>query len=453
MESSWRTELFVFVLGLLPAGGVASAQGVGASADLAGTVTDPSGGGLPNAKVTVMDTAKGGQRSVVTDEHGFYRLSGLAPGSYKVSVERSGFQTGIVSAVELSVGQTFILDLHLKLAGVQTQVEVTSQAPIVDTEQGGQANTFSQEYFAQLPIDRRDYLTFTLLAPGVSNSTRLASDQEFRVKQTPQSGLSFYGSNGRGNSVTVDGGEFNDDSGGVRPNLSQDAVQEFQINRSNYTAELGGAGGASINIVSKSGTNRVHGSLFGFFRNDVFDARDPFAFSQALQPGQTFNPLNDLKGAPIKDSLSRQQYGGTLGLPIKRDKSFLFVAFEGLRQDAQNAVPLLTNTNIFRPQTDLANNQETILAALAARGNAPLPAGVSCAGQTTFAACAVGLRTALTVSPTTGLSAAQKARNEFLNNQFERNGGPFPFTTREYQPPRRADHHFHTPTPVSPPHT
>ncbi len=441
MKSTLRAALFVFVLGLLPADRVVSAQGVGASADLAGTVTDPSGGGLPNAKVTVTDTAKGGQRSVVTDEHGSYRLSGLAPGSYKVSVERSGFQTGIVSAVELSVGQTFILDLHLKLAGVQTQVEVTSQAPIVDTEQGGQANTFSQEYLAQLPIDRRDYLTFTLLAPGVSNSTRLASDQEFRVKQTPQSGLSFYGSNGRGNSVTVDGGEFNDDSGGVRPNLSQDAVQEFQINRSNYTAELGGAGGASINIVSKSGTNRVHGSLFGFFRNDVFDARDPFAFSQALQPGQAFNPaVPDTQGQSVKNSLSRQQYGGTLGFPIKKDKTFLFVAFEGLRQDAQNAVPLLTNTSIFRPQTDASNNQAAILNGLAARGAAPVPCFP---GQLIpAAACAAALTSALTVSPTTGLSAGQIARNAFLNSQFETNGGVFPFNTRQYQTSGRFDHQF-----------
>src|SRR5512132_3755749 len=105
--------------------------------------------------------------------------------------------------------------------------------------------------------------------PGVSDSTRVASDLDFRVKQTPQSGLSFYGSNGRGNSVTVDGGEANDDAGGVRPTMSQDAIQEFQINRSNYSAELGGASGASINIVSKSGTNLLHGSFYGFFRDDI----------------------------------------------------------------------------------------------------------------------------------------------------------------------------------------
>src|SRR5260370_11030046 len=111
-----------------------------------------------------------------------------------------------------------------------------------------------------------------MLDPAFSNYTRLASDQDYRVKQTPQSGLSFYGSNGRGNSVTVDGGEVNDDAGGVRLKLSQDAVQEFQVNRSNYTAEVGGANGASINIVSKSGTNNLHGNAYVVFRFTGFDA-------------------------------------------------------------------------------------------------------------------------------------------------------------------------------------
>src|SRR4029077_14139787 len=136
---------------------------------------------------------------------------------------------------------------------------------------GSQADTLTQEEINNLPIGRRDYLTFTLLVPGVSNSTRLASDQDYRVKQTPQSGLSFYGSNGRGNSVTVDGGEANDDTGGVRLNGSEDTVEEFQIKRSNYSPELGSASGASINLVTRSGTNRVRGNLFGFFRNDALD--------------------------------------------------------------------------------------------------------------------------------------------------------------------------------------
>src|SRR5258708_36024705 len=210
MESFLRAVLFVFLVGHLPAGPIASAQGGGASADLTGTVTDPSGAGVPNAKVTAIDTAKGGQRSAETDEHGFYRLSGLAPAAYKLSVEHAGFQTEVVPSLTLTVGETSILDIHLKLAGLSGQIEVTSELPVVETERGSQANTLTQEDIAQLPIDRRDYLTFTLLTPGVSNSPRLASDQDFRVKSTPQSGLSFYGSNARGHSVTVDGPEAHD---------------------------------------------------------------------------------------------------------------------------------------------------------------------------------------------------------------------------------------------------
>src|SRR5262249_56599491 len=102
-----------------------------------------------------------------------------------------------------------------------------------DTERAGRAARINQQYISDLPIDRRDSLTFTLLAPGVSDSTRLAGDQDFRVKQTPQSGLSFYGSNGRGNSITVDGGETSGESGGGRPTVSQNAGQEVQINLSN----------------------------------------------------------------------------------------------------------------------------------------------------------------------------------------------------------------------------
>src|SRR5437763_3099597 len=266
-----------------------------------------------------MDPEKGVERSVTADEHGFYRVSGLAPTSYKVSVGYLGFQTEVATGVVLAVGQTLVFDFQLKLSGISSQVEVSSELPIVETERGSQSDTLTQDYIMDLPIDRRDYLTFTLLMPGVSNSTRLADDQDFRVKQTPQSGLSFYGSNGRGNSVTVDGGEANDDSGGVRLTISQDAVQEFQINRSNYNAELGGASGAAINIVSKTGTNDLHGSVYGFFRNDAMDARNPFAITQALAPGQAFNPASpDARGGPTKDSLTREQFGATLGFPLSK---------------------------------------------------------------------------------------------------------------------------------------
>jgi hypothetical protein len=231
-------------------------------------------------------------------------------------------------------------------------------------------------------------ITLRLLCsrPGVSDSTRLAGDQDFRVKQTPQSGLSFYGSNGRGNSITVDGGETSGDSGGVRLTVSQDDVQEFQINRSNYGADLGAATGASINIVTKSGTNTVHGTLYGFFRNDAMDARDPFAFSSALAPDPTFcsNFNTTSFGEPIKNSLSRQQYGGTIGFPIQKNKTFSFASFEGLRQNSQNSVPLLTESSIFAgpsatatsnpfPQSDPRYAQQAIVTALAQSTNPSVP--------------------------------------------------------------------------------
>jgi hypothetical protein len=300
------------------------AQGVGSSGAITGTVVDASGAVLPKVTVSIVDTETGLKRDVVTDGTGHYRLTGLAPSTYTVSASMSGFATEVRKSVALAIGQTIISDFIMRPSPVGTVVEVLSEPPTIETERGSEADRISQQYIADLPIDRRDYLTFTLLAPGVADSTRLAGDQDFRVKQTPQSGLSFYGSNGRGNSITVDGGETSGDSGGVRSTVSQDAVQEFQINRSNYAADLGNATGASVNIVTKSGSNTMRGSLYGFFRDDAMDARDPFAFSGALAPGAAFSTTS--VGNPIKNSLSRQQYGGTIGVPILKDRTFLFAA-------------------------------------------------------------------------------------------------------------------------------
>jgi hypothetical protein len=417
----------------------AHAQGVATSGEIRGTVSDPTGATVPKATVTVEDPEKGVRRTTVTETDGEYRLTGLPPSVYSVSVETAGFQKEIRKDVIVSIGQTLILDFHLQVASAMAQVEVTSELPVVETERGSQSDTLTQDFIANLPIDRRDYLTFTLLTPGVSNSTRLASDQDFRVKQTPQSGLSFYGSNGRGNSVTVDGGEANDDSGGVRLTLSQDAVQEFQVNRSNYSADLGGASGATINIVSKSGTNEVHGSLYGYFRNDAMDAADPFAITQALQPGQIFDPTQpDSVGHPTKNSLTREQFGGTVGFPIKKDKSFLFLAFEGLHQNSQSAVPILTSTDIFRPTAA----QQSIINGLAAE---PVTTLVTCFAnmpQIPAPFCAGALNSGLTVSQSTGLSAGQTALNGFLVNSLETNGGLFNYNTREYLMSGRFDHRF-----------
>ncbi len=431
---------------LLLVAGMAHAQGVGASGDIRGTITDPSGAVVSNATVDVVDAGKGTKRTATTDSSGQYQVTGLSPSVYTINVSHTGFTTEIQKNVTVTIGQTSVLDFHLKVSSVAESVEVTTEPPVVEVDRSHQANTINEQLIRDLPINRRDYLTFTLLAPGVSDSTRMAGDQDFRVKQTPQSGLSFYGSNGRGNSVTVDGGEANDDSGGVRLTLSQDAVQEFQINRSNYNAELGGASGAAINIVSKTGTNDVHGSVYGFFRNDVFDARNPFAVSQALQPGQAFNPANpDSQGQPVKDALSRQQFGATVGFPIKKDKTFLFAAFEALRQNAQNSVPLLTNTSIFRPDQPRTisfggaqlklNDQQSLINGLLNQPNNSVPC---LTGQPAIpsATCAAILQNILTVNP------AASPLSAFLVNQFENNGGVFPYRTREYQLSGRLDHQF-----------
>ena len=430
---------------LLLVSGMALAQGAGASGDIRGTVFDPSGAVMPNATVVATDVAKGIRHSTVSDANGAYQIRGLLPSTYDVSAQLQGFQTSIQKGVIVNVGQTVTLDFRMKVTQVAESVEVTTEPPVVDTERGHQAETITQEYIQDLPINRRDYLTFTLLAPGVSDSTRMANDQDFRVKQTPQSGLSFYGSNGRGNSVTVDGGEANDDSGGVRLTLSQDAVQEFQINRSNYGAELGGASGASINIVSKSGTNNPHGTVYGFFRNDVFDAANPFAFTQALAAGQIFNPAQpDLHGVPTKDTLTREQFGGSVGFPIVKDKTFGFVAAEGLNQNAQNAVPLVTNTSVFRPDNGQfsGNNQQAILTDLANLPGNPL---VPCISHNNppapptmlpAATCAGVLTQVLTLNPGTS------PLSQFLINQFETNGGLFKYRTKEYFISGRIDHQF-----------
>ncbi len=437
---SWmRSAACVFAFFFL-ASSLVHAQGVGTSGDIAGTVTDSAGGVVVRATVEVVDSQTGLRRTTTTDGAGRFRVTGLSPATYDVSAQMSGFATSIRKSLPVAIGQTVVSDFKLTVSKVATVVEVTDAPPVVETERGSQADRISQEYIADLPVDRRDYLTFTLLAPGVSDSTRLAGDQDFRVKQTPQTGLSFYGSNGRGNSITVDGGETSGDSGGVRLTVSQDVVQEFQINRSNYAADLGGATGASINIVTKSGTNGMHGSLYGFFRDDALDAANPFSFSQALQPGQTFDPSNpDSVGSPIKDSLTRQQFGGTIGGPIQKDRTFLFAGFEGLRQDAQNAVPLLTNTDIFRPTAA----QDAIIANLATSA-----APVTCFPGVTLpsATCAFALQSVLTVNPNPNgnpfITPGQAALNAFLINQFETQGGLFPYDSREYQGFVRMDHRF-----------
>ena len=358
---------------------------------------------VPGATVTVTNSNTGFSRTAITDERGEYRILLLPPGSYEVRVELAAFGTQVRNA-QVIVGQTLAIDFRLQVGTAAQTVTVSAESPVIETERVTQSNTIEEGYIRNLPIDRRDYLSFTLLAPGVVDSNALADNTDFRVTQSPQSGLSFYGSNGRGNSVTVDGAEANDAGGGVRPTMSQEAVQEFQINRSNYAAEFGGASGGVINIVSKSGSNDFHGRLFAFMRDDKLDAGDPFAIVLTGNTPQRIKPPSE-----------RQQYGGTLGFPIRKDRTFFFGGFEGLNRNESSAVPVLTDLSIFQPTPA----QSAVLGSLSSNtSTAPvacLPA-VPAAAMLPPAACAAALRGALTSKQSTV-------------ELFEANSGVFPFTS------------------------
>jgi Carboxypeptidase regulatory-like domain len=332
------------------------------TAVLSGTILDPSGGAIPAAKVILTGTETGAKQETLSDGEGAYRFPLVNPGIYTVRAEKSGFSSAVRKNVEVTVGQAATLILQLALGQTSEVIEVSSEVALVETERTQQSNTLQEGAVRNLPINRRDYLTFSLLAPGVADSKSLADANSFRVKQTPDSGISFYGSNGRGNSVSVDGGDANDPGGGVRPTVSQEAVQEFQVNRTNYSAEHGSARGGVVNIVTKSGSNDLHGSAFGFFRQQSMDATDPFAL---VYDGTTVKR--------VKPDANRQQYGGTIGGPITKDKLFYFMSYEGLRRRERRTVPVLTDNSIFGPTPA----QEAILNQLPAAAQAQLRLALS----------------------------------------------------------------------------
>ncbi len=182
-----RIASVCLVVCLWAVGVPAYGQGVGASGDIKGTASDASGAVLPKVKVTVAETEKGLRRSVMTDEKGQYRVAGLLPATYDVSAELSGFQSEVRKGIVVTVGQTVVVDFQMNVSAVTTMIEVMGQPPLVETEKGQQADTVQERYIHELPIDRRDYLTYTLLMPGVTDSRTLTDNTDFRVKQTPQS--------------------------------------------------------------------------------------------------------------------------------------------------------------------------------------------------------------------------------------------------------------------------
>ncbi|HUJ72998.1 MAG TPA: carboxypeptidase regulatory-like domain-containing protein, partial [Verrucomicrobiae bacterium] len=294
------------------------AQIVIGGASLNGTITDPSGAAVPNAKVTVTNTATGLTRITLTSDVGLYNFADLPVGTYDLSTDATGFKTARRTAIPLQVGAVATVNVRLDIGNVQETVSVEAEAPVVETTRTSAAANVTEKAVANLPVNGRNFIDFTLLTPGVVRDVRGTGD------------LSFAGQRGTSNSLLVDGADSNNlffgqatGRTGFRPYaFSQDAVQEFQVNTAGYTAEVGRAGGGAINMVTKSGTNAFHGTAFEFYRDKSLNAN-------------TFT--NNRSGLP-KLPYHFNQFGGTLGGPIKKDKLFFFFSYDGQRNTSNQVL-------------------------------------------------------------------------------------------------------------------
>ncbi|MDQ3712294.1 MAG: TonB-dependent receptor [Acidobacteriota bacterium] len=387
--------LCVFIFGTA----TAKAQASSSLAEVRGQVTDSTGAVIPNATVTLTDTARGTTRTAQTDENGEYIFLAIQPTEYELKVEAaSGNFAPNTTRVTLTIGQQANLPVQLAAGGVAAQVDITSGEEVVEIDRTQQSTVVTPREILTLPLSRRNYLDLALLTPGVSDSDNISDASDARVAQGRASGLSFGGSNGRGNLVTVDGGPVITTTGGVFDTVSQEAVQEFQVLRNSYNAEFGLSSGGIVNTVTKSGTNSISGSVFGLFRDDKFDARNPFDFNTEGQ-----------------SEFNRQQFGGSFGAPIIEDKTFFFAAYERFNQN-QNTFVNLFNTDNFR----LTNSQEQLFSFLQA--------------GTPFAAVGAGLRGALTTTPNTN-----QGRTFQL---FQNATGQFPFDANQSYFSARVDNTF-----------
>ena len=276
-----------------------------ATGDLHVIVKDAKGSVITNATVTLTDAEKGFQRSTTSNTDGEYNVLALPPRVYAVTVEAPGFAKAAIQEVKVTVGQLAELPVELAVAGTQETINVNAEAELIETERTSSTNTIEQRRIENLPINGRNYINFAL------TDSRLARDDAPSIGAAPTSGLNMSGQRGRANLVNVDGANAVDNStNGIRSTISQEGVQEFQIQTNGYAAEYGQASGGVVNIVTKAGTNKFHGSIYGFLRNRNFQAVNPF--STVKNPAYT-----------------RVQPGITFGGPIKSDKTFFFFSYEG----------------------------------------------------------------------------------------------------------------------------
>ncbi|MEO8036138.1 MAG: TonB-dependent receptor, partial [Acidobacteriota bacterium] len=259
MNTKVRLLLILGILLMIPVTMFAQARLTGA--DLGGTIKDNTGAVLPGVTVTATNSANNQARTSVTDREGKFYIPALTAGVYNVAVELSGFAAQGRTGVRLPLGQRVDLDFTMR-PGAAESIVVSASAPVLDVTQAAVSTVVSQEQIDSLPTSGRNFLSFTVLTPGVTN------DRTPQQGASATSGLSFGGQRARSNNIMVDGVDNNDPIvGAVRATFSQEAIQEFQVLTNSYSAEFGKASGGVVNIITRSGTNEPKGNLFYFFRN------------------------------------------------------------------------------------------------------------------------------------------------------------------------------------------
>jgi hypothetical protein len=312
----YRSIFCVPLLGALLLGPILANDPTGT---LTGTVTDVSGATVPSARVSVTNEATNAVREALTNEDGDFTIALLPPAHYRVAVEKTGFRRAVMSDVSLDVEQTARVDFTLQVGMLTEEVKVTGTAPIVQTDTSTLGQVIDGRLVHELPLNERNFLSFSLLAPGSQLPV------EGSENSTQGGAVSVNGAREQSNNFLLEGVDNND------PYINQyvalpsiDAIQEFKVQASDYSAEFGRSGGAQINVILKSGANQFHGSVFEFLRNRNFDAKNFFdlPYCTATSSAGTCGPI---------PSLDRDQFGATFGGPIRKDKTFFFVSYEGLR--------------------------------------------------------------------------------------------------------------------------
>ena len=290
----------------------ASAQTVGAS--LQGVISDQSSAVVPSASVQIVNLDTGARHALITDENGRWRAPALPPGEYEIRATAAGFQTIVRQSVHLEVGQDTVIDLRMEVGAVTSEIKVQGEAPQINLVNGSVSGLVDQKQMRDLPLNGRSFQQLALLQPGVNAVSAGGNDPV--GGRTPK--IAINGMRPELSSFLLDGTDINDvynktpgSVGGVL--LGVEAVLEFQVLTNSYSAEFGRAAGGVINAVTRTGTNNYHGSAFEFLRNSALDAKDFF--------DPAANPIPAFK---------RNQFGAVLGGPIRKDKTFFFVAFESL---------------------------------------------------------------------------------------------------------------------------